>query len=70
MKDNTMEGICEALTDELNELQQQIHLKNQLLKQKQQQQQQQGKRRTIQHNQVQSAQHGLFEFCRVLLQIP
>lgn len=64
-----MEGICEALTDELNELQQQIHLKNQLLKQKQQQQQQ-GKRRTIQHNQVQSAQHGLFEFCRVLLQIP
>lgn len=27
MKDNTMEGICEALTDELNELQQQIHLK-------------------------------------------
>ena len=69
MKDNTMEGICEALTDELNELQQQIHLKNQLLKQKQQQQQQ-GKRRTIQHNQVQSAQHGLFEFCRVLPQIP
>lgn len=65
-----MEGICEALTDELNELQQQIHLKNQLLKQKQQQQQQQGKRRTIQHDQVQSAQHGLFEFCRVLPQIP
>lgn len=53
MKDNTMEGICEALTDELNELQQQIHLKNQLLKQKQQQQQQ-GKRRTIQHNQIPS----------------
>ena len=53
MKDNTMEGICEALTDELNELQQQIHLKNQFLKQKQQQQQQ-GKRRTIQHDQVHS----------------
>lgn len=49
-----MEGICEALTDELNELQQQIHLKNQFLKQKQQQQQQQGKRRTIQHDQVHS----------------
>lgn len=48
-----MEGICEALTDELNELQQQIHLKNQFLKQKQQQQQQ-GKRRTIQHDQVHS----------------
>lgn len=69
MKDNTMEGICEALTDELNELQQ-IHLKNRLLKQKQQQQQQ-GKR-TNQHDQVQSPQVRLLEFCMVCLlpQIP
>ena len=59
-----MEGICEALTDELNELQQ-IHLKNLLLKQKQQQQQQ-GKR-TNQHDQVQSPQVGLLEFCMVCL---
>ena len=39
MKDNSMEGICEALTDELKELQQ-IYMKSQLHKQKQQQQQQ------------------------------
>ena len=34
MKDNTMEGVCKGLTDELRKLHQ-IHLKNELQKQKQ-----------------------------------
>ena len=37
MKDNTMERVCQGLTDELRKLHQ-IHLKNELQKQKQQQQ--------------------------------